>query len=86
LSVAEAIEWVKPPIAKSTKVNFPDDFGPSSSQAASLFHRETAGPRGRPETVFEQAQAAVASQFGRRRSEYQMVAGIRYSGISRFTN
>jgi hypothetical protein len=35
-----------------------------------------------PETglksVFQQVKAAVASQFGRRSSEYAMVAGIRY--------
>jgi hypothetical protein len=29
-------------------------------------------------TVFQQAKAAVASQFGRRSSEYQIVAAIRY--------
>jgi hypothetical protein len=27
---------------------------------------------------FQQAKAAVAAQFGRRRAEYQTVSGIRY--------
>jgi hypothetical protein len=44
------------------------------SPRAQLYGAETTGLK----SQFQQAKAAVASQFGRRSAEYQIVASIRY--------
>jgi hypothetical protein len=44
------------------------------ARAALLYDAEKTGLR----SQFQQAKAAVASQFGRRSAEYKTVSGIRY--------